>query len=178
MKSSKFIMLAVFITFNASSAFTKECPDEMRINQLPPGKTFLTVMDAKGLSTKNSSYDCHSGVCKREKIISLKDFVNRGRFIRLGIQEDFTTNLQNETYVFEGPMKDSWTDSNKVDDIRFRFLNVKYRELLDEKNSVSRSEIRFYQDRSTFDLRQKFISYGSLKYNLGQQFKITAECAD
>ena len=176
MKANHVIIFAIIHICASVIAFAKECPDEMRIDQLPVGKTFLMVMDDTGLTPKNSNYDCHSGECKKEPIVRLKNFVNFSRYLDVGIQDNFVKSLQGETYIYEGMKRDYWSKSKKMLDLRLSFLNVKYKDQIDEKNSSNRSEIRIYQNRSILDPRSHAFTYGSMKYNLGSTFKITADC--
>ena len=84
--------------------------------------------------------------------------------------------LENEKYVFQGALKEDWSDPKDLLDVRLSFINVKHLHVLKEENLGKRSEIRFYQYRSSLDLRKSPMTYGSMKYNIGSQFKLTAEC--
>lgn len=176
MKTNHVIIFAMIHICASVIAFAKECPDEMRIDKLPVGKTFLTVMDDSKLTPKNSTYDCHSGECMKEPIIRFKNFVSFSRYLDVGIQDNFVNSLQGETYIYQGMQRDYWSKSKKMLNLRLSFLNVKYKDQIDEENSYKRSEIRIYQKRSILDPRSRAFTYGSMKYNLGSTFKITAEC--
>lgn len=175
MKMKYFVLIVMIHVCASVIAFGKECPDNTRIDQLPVGKTFLTVVDDEGLTPENSIYYCYSGRCKTKVPLQFKDVFSLGRYFHVGIWDEFVTSLKGETYVFRGLIKDDWMKSGNVLDYRISFVNVKYQDKAFE-GSGRNAEIRMYQTRSSLDYRDSSFTYGSMKYNLGRGFKLTAMC--
>lgn len=176
MKMNHLLLIVAIHVFASAIAFAKECPDDTLVNNLPAGKTFLTVVNDEGLTPRNSSYFCVAGSCDRKYLLEMKDFFSWGRYFKMGIMDDFVDSLKNETYVFQGALKEEWSDVKDPLDVKLSFVNVKHLHVLKEENLGKRSEIRFYQYRSSLDLRKRAMTYGSMKYNIGSQFKLTANC--
>lgn len=176
MKMNHLLLIVIIHVCASVIAFAKECPDSTPVDKLPRGKTFLTVLNDEGLTPRNSSYFCASGSCDRKYLLEMKDFFSWGRYFQMGIMDDFVDSLKNETYVFRGALKEDWSNSNDFSNLRLSFVNVKHVDVMKDPHSGKSSEIRFYQNRSSLDFRRKSMSYGSMKYNLGSQFKLTAQC--
>lgn len=186
----------ILLGFNLSS-FAKSCPDTMAIDQLPIGKTILVINASKQYLEYNPMYESY-GAGKEvsvNKRLTEKGFVKElllnwvkhpGRSINLKYE-----NIETNPQEYLGPSKFILThkkvkldppDEPKFDGIlHLDFTKTRY--IFESKftfqkiGSVDPIEITLTPERSILDPRQRtYFNLGSLKYNLGKDFILSAEC--
>lgn len=193
MKLSWFI-LSTLLTV---TSFAKECPDTMTIDQLPVNKTFIQVSTQKQYYKKNHAvyteqYAAGDEIGTKKSIFKddgafreiLWNWIKHpGRSIDLTYSEDDINHYKGQTFVLskkdvklDEPEEFKLSTTISIDftkrtyifQSKFHFTNTKGADL---------PGFELTPNRSILDYRQrKYITLGSLKYNLGSEFKVITQC--
>lgn len=180
----QFLFILVLICLKAT-AWAATCSPNLTIDRLPVGKTFFTIVDDTNLPSlqsynqkgevgpvmhifRNGKQDLAyfnkpKGQFRRGSAVG-SIFLDFQREILIRNYDETNTRLLNEKYV----LSRIEFNQNYPGFTEFIFTNVNRQS---EQNFIT-----LVYSRSTYDLRTKYISYGSLRYNLGPQFKLVAEC--
>jgi hypothetical protein len=191
MKTMAFITTIIL----CSNLFAKSCPDSMTIDQLPLNKTYITVNKEQSFNhpkTANQAYAAGKNTATKKIIFEdgymremlLNWFMHPGRFIQV-VFEDYNApdKYSGSTFVLTHkkvkldpvqPKRPGYivdidlTKTQYIFQSEFTFTKI---------NSDDPLAITLTPNRGLLDPRQrKYITLSSLRYNLGKDFTIDAEC--